>query len=81
MVSRAQKMQEKIRKIAAIQRRIHPNAWDNLKQDPPERFKHHGLAISIKDKFPEHIIEYLKHSFGWCPDRSGTWGRPIPRIS
>ena len=63
VVTRDQKMQEKLRKIAAIQRRIHPNAWDNLKQDPPERFKHYGLAVSIKDKFPEHVIEYLKNSF------------------
>ncbi len=62
-LSQGEKLQEKLRKIRAIQRRIHPNAWDDLKQDPPEKFKDLGLAFSIKDKFPEFVIEHLKDAF------------------
>ncbi len=55
--------ERKLREIRATQRRIHPNAWDDLKRDPPEKFLHLGRAFSIKGKFPEFVIDHLRDAF------------------
>lgn len=54
---------QKIKQIVAIQRRIHPNAWDDLKLDPPEKFLSLGGPFSILRKFSETVIDALKDAF------------------
>ena len=53
----------RLQEIVAIQRRIHPNAWDDLRNDPPESLLDKGRAFSIKSKFPDYVIDELREAF------------------
>lgn len=59
---------EKLKLVKSFANRIHPNAWDNLreeiKSDPGKAFDRYGAMVtSIKSKFPDYVINQLKEAF------------------
>lgn len=58
---------KKIRRVKSLARKIHVNAWDDLRkkmEETPEKYFYHGLAlIDISRKFPKSVIEALENAF------------------
>ena len=59
---------KRIKKVLALGRRIHPNAWDDLKAKilakPKEYLHYYTLGpISIAGKFPSHVLDQIKKAF------------------
>ncbi len=73
----------RLQEIAAILRRIHPNAWDDLRQKPPEAFLDQGGAFSIRSKFPdpEYVIGELREAFDQKKPVRFTSGRSRRHLS
>lgn len=59
---------KEIEKARAVQRRIHPNAWDNLREKAPEEFllyrsEERLTLINMTRKFPKSVIRGLEEAF------------------
>lgn len=58
---------EKIARVQALGRSIHPNAWDDLRkkiEQTPDEYLQYGLStMSMTERFDEYVIRALKESF------------------
>lgn len=58
---------EKVERVLALGRRIHPNAWDDLRQKieaNPESYLQYGLnEMSMVRIFGENVVKQIEHAF------------------
>lgn len=51
------------KKVERFLKKFHPNAWDDIKQNPDKIKDSDMETVNIKNKFPPEVIEQLKKAF------------------
>lgn len=64
----------RLNKIRSIIKRIHPNAWDDIKKRPVEEFAHYGTSLlALKGRVPEYVLKQLEVAF--AEKKDFRWSR------